>query len=108
MSAFTPGPWQVELYREGGFNIEKEGGGHAGGVLVLCGRNPFPRLEAQSHANARLISAAPDLLAAAVQAEKWIAVQMADNGWPAERLINPPEGSHLFNLRAAIAKAVQP
>jgi hypothetical protein len=54
---------------------------------------------------AHLFAASPDLLAAAKQAEKWIAIHMADKGWPAERLANPPEGSHLFNLRAAIAKA---
>jgi hypothetical protein len=46
-----------------------------------------------------------ELVAAAKQAEKWIAVQMAVNGWPPERLAHPPEGSHLFNLHAAIAAA---
>jgi Restriction alleviation protein Lar len=45
------------------------------------------------------------LLSAAQQAERWIERQMLDSGYPKERVDSPPEGSHLFNLRAAIAKA---
>lgn len=45
-----------------------------------------------------------ELLAAAQQAEIWIAQQMLENGWPPERVGDPPAGSHLFNLRTAIAK----
>jgi hypothetical protein len=45
-----------------------------------------------------------ELLAAAKQAEKWIKQEMEEN-WPADRVANPPAGSHLFNLRAAIARA---
>jgi hypothetical protein len=53
----------------------------------------------------RCVNAHDDLLAAATQAAHWIAQEMAAKGWPGERIANPPEGSHLFNLRAAIAKA---
>lgn len=51
------------------------------------------------------LNAHADLVAAATQAARWIAQEMAAKGWPGERVANPPEGSHLFNLRAAIAKA---
>lgn len=54
---------------------------------------------------AQCVNAHDDMLAALRQAEKWIVQQMLDNGCPAERLEQPPAGSHLFNIRAAIAKA---
>jgi hypothetical protein len=42
-------------------------------------------------------------LEALEQSHKWIAQQMLDNGCPPDRLLNPPEGSHLFNTAKAIS-----
>jgi hypothetical protein len=67
----TPGPWHLQPTSEGGFSIEKDGAGHAGGVLVLCSRNPHLRLPEESAANGRLISAAPELLYVAEELGAW-------------------------------------
>jgi hypothetical protein len=55
--------------------------------------------------NARKCAAAPDMLAALARSKEWIEVEMADKGWPMERIKNPPEGSHLHAINDAIAKA---
>jgi len=92
----TPGPWLYGVRPDGSIWLslgDHKTGPHYQGDLVA------------TPADARLIAATPELLAAAKQAEKWIAIRMADDGWPADRLANPPEGSHLFNLRSAIASA---
>jgi hypothetical protein len=62
--------------------------------------------EGQEHiANAHLWAAASDMLAALVRSKKWIEDAMEERGWPRERIENPPEGSHLHAINAAIAKA---
>src|SRR5689334_14292620 len=66
----TPGEWKAIIEMEhrnhrGGFSIEVDnfridrGHGHA----VICGRAGWPSNAEESAANARLIAAAPDLLA---------------------------------------------
>lgn len=90
-SSATPGPWS-EPCTFGLSKFEVQGDGKKVAV--------FERLE-----DARLGSAAPELLAVVRQCEGWIVQQMLDNGCPPERLEQPPEGSHLFNARAAIARA---
>lgn len=60
----TPAPWFANLKNEGGFEItDREDCWEA---VVLCTRFAFPEKEEETHANARLISAAPDLLAALI------------------------------------------
>lgn len=65
----TPGPWMAELETEGSFSIEADGMGIGGGLLVIASRNQHPLLAEQMHANARVIAAAPDLLAALQEAK---------------------------------------
>ena len=89
MEKHTPGPWRVEP------DQPSHGAvlcvvGHIGQVIV---RTPEP-MEPVDHANAQLIAAAPDLLAALQD----IAAEMAAG------VINP---HCVSRARAAIAKAVQ-
>ncbi len=61
MSEHTPGPWSANgLKNDGGFEISSEGR-----PFVICARNPVDHRAGESNANAVLIAAAPDLLAAA-------------------------------------------
>lgn len=58
----TPGPWFANLKNEGGFEItDREDCWEA---VVLCTRFAFAGKEEETHANARLIAAAPTLLMA--------------------------------------------
>lgn len=96
----TPGPWTANLEgahwnHAGGFSVETRIAGV--GLFVICGRAGVPTRADESHANARLIVAAPDLLDAAKQALTW-----CDRGGPIDwALITPFRDA----LRAAIAKA---
>jgi hypothetical protein len=62
----TPGPWELELDPDGGFIITN-GPASKDGTWVLAARGPIAHRAAVSHANARLIAAAPDLLAALIR-----------------------------------------
>ncbi len=57
----TPGPWSVQFVIDGAFQIM---GTEQGDECVIAARNEFPDRHAEFAANARLIAAAPDLLAA--------------------------------------------
>jgi len=93
MSKHTPGPWHV-------------GGAH--GRIVYAANRYAVANAATYHgrhddeANARVIAAAPDLLAAAIQAE----AVLARGKWLESS--TDPEAVALRALRAAIEKAVQP
>lgn len=56
MSARTPGPWETSVNDEGQWDVCAEGGGDMVADLSDCPEN--------AEGNARLIAAAPDLLAA--------------------------------------------
>ena len=56
MSAHTPGPWETSVNDEGQWDVCAEGGGDMVADLADCPES--------AEANARLIAAAPDLLAA--------------------------------------------
>lgn len=95
MSEHTPGPWQVwygGLDGDTYFTIGSKYGDVSG---VVCDYAvPSPRPSAEVRANARLIAAAPDLLAACQAALPYVE-QMP---WPApERVVDA--------VRAAVAKA---
>lgn len=66
-SAHTPGPWYVAVDAEGFSEIHK-GGEHVGAVIYNTGGHARDeedrRWHAERTANARLIAAAPELLAA--------------------------------------------
>jgi hypothetical protein len=59
----TPGPWSFELTPSGGFDIEKDPN-DLGRYMVIASRSSHPERKNEMHANARLIAAAPELLAA--------------------------------------------
>lgn len=93
MSAHTPGPWQIKQR-----NLVASS---AGRLLADCGFAEVPGDECQ--ANARLISSAPDLLAAL----KKIAGGFINSNFA---MSNPPDWYKAFGqlqniARAAIAKA---
>ena len=60
MSMYTPGPWECDLQGYGAFAIEADS--RQGGYIVIADRGPHRTRAEEMHANARLISAAPDLL----------------------------------------------
>lgn len=67
----TPAPWTANIARRignvaGGFSVEEASTGH-----VICGRAGWPTRAQESEANARLIAAAPDLLAAVKDYLAW-------------------------------------
>jgi hypothetical protein len=78
---------------------------HEGRILAVRHRLKGDENEAVMRRIVQCVNSHDVMLAALRQAEKWIVQQMMDNGCPAERLEQPPEGSHLFNIRAAIKKA---
>lgn len=109
MTKHSPGPWTIGFK---GHNINMIYGGD--GIAVAqtflplhTGVDEIPKLEnnprwASELANARLIAAAPDLLAAVRACEKWI-VDLAESGdagfWDAGKT------EEVKAARAAIAKA---
>lgn len=62
MSAHTPGPWFAVLKDHGSFTIDDNENPQAS--CVLCSRFDWEEKADEMHANARLIAAAPELLAA--------------------------------------------
>lgn len=57
----TPGPWKLWQNDVGAFVISQ------GDAAILCQRNDWDHRAAESSANARLISAAPDMLEALME-----------------------------------------
>jgi len=106
MSAHTPGPWIAREYVGGvAPNTHR-------GCEITCSQNTqivceipdycFYGEEVENNqANARLIAAAPDLLAALIEARDLIEMLAFVDREPAE-------GSVGHRIRAAIAKATQP
>jgi len=93
----TPGPWSV---KSDPCHFDTLSDIHAGGKLIAQTCSEYPSLEA----NARLIAAAPDLLAALEKLEYWL-----DSDPEVLAAMNALErDDHLAKLelaRAAIAKA---
>lgn len=80
MAAHTPGPWyateQIDRIYEG--NIIRAGDPKTGTyVAIACDFNRYDR-DAEREANARLIAAAPDLLAACTDVADWIDQLLGD------------------------------
>lgn len=83
---FTPGPW--------GYSVAP-----CGYVYVITqAANDYIRVETTNEANARLIAAAPELLAALQMADEWIR-EAKNAGCPL------PSEVTLWQTRSAIAKA---
>ena len=64
MSAHTPGPWLIDFCDAGGFYVYVEPTVDMGATATIVSRGAWGHKAAESHANARLIAAAPELLAA--------------------------------------------
>lgn len=113
----TPGPWHLWVNEKGAFQITI-------GIdeAVICTRNDWDHMAEQSRANASLIAAAPELLAALKEAEREVAeikqniveVRAANQGHTAHPGIDVVSQKELARLeamhgriRAAIAKATQ-
>lgn len=60
----TPGPWHIESGMNGGFEIGAPQRGISGGLLVIAARSGHSSMVNEMRGNARLIAAAPELLAA--------------------------------------------
>src|SRR4051812_7979165 len=97
MTAHTPGPWQVHDYAVnfGPYNAGIDVGPGLRMVARVCGEFERPEPGPVAMANARLIAAAPDMLAALHKAHNFL--DSHGNGWD--------EAETLEDARAAIAKA---
>ena len=100
-AAHTPGPWVRD--RASGLNCDVRGGNNrkvalCWGLSAAAAKNADP-YRAECDANAVLIAAAPDLLAAARQAESLIPHLCDVDGSPATARV-------VDMLHAAIAKAI--
>ena len=78
MSSHTPGPWNAVESQPGIYWIDTREGSHAYGDIATVlegGMDPE-----ENAANARLIAAAPDLLAALEDAREEIAMRVLEDG----------------------------
>lgn len=101
MSEHTKGLWSVETYDGGSFDISVHGP-----YYVICSRTGHSKRADEAHANARLIAAAPDLLALAKQ----YASECEECGGSGEiRFIGETDAQYQCNdcahIRAVIDKA---
>jgi len=60
----TPGPWEIDGFYQGAFEVIAPKASVTRGRLVICSRGQHELREREFQANARLIAAAPDLLEA--------------------------------------------
>lgn len=104
----TPGPWFASFRIWTGGSTTRDDGGcfqildheTESAANVLCSRNPWPERAGEMRANARLIAAAPELLAACNRALSMLGSLHPDGTDP---YVIEGEAS----IRAAIAKATQ-
>lgn len=104
----TPGPWLLSEYKEDGFltfTLEAGNGSCHGGNLLLDGVEIEGMSMAEQRATARLISAAPELLAAAEAQEAADAALPSSMVGPAHAHWQSLEDKAGKMRRAAIAKA---
>jgi len=93
----TPGPWNISSANRYAVNASGRGIATAEGADDVKYSDFFPPTE-EAAANARLIAAAPDLLAALMACERELSAV-----WSGQGQIN--DNRHAVNARAAIAKA---
>ena len=99
----TPGPWSYSDHASPRItNVECD----IARVEALPGSENHSEVRGEVIANARLIAAAPDLLAALRDAEATIAVLQPHNRYPDGSIKQGPS-ELLVRIRAAIAKAEQ-
>lgn len=97
MTAHTPGPWEIEHGHHECVNTSTLPWAMTGpGGREVCQSPNGVDVDDEDDANACLIAAAPDLLAACEAMLEWVARETDDRDWP-----HPV----LDQARAAIAKA---
>ena len=99
-AAHTPGPWHTPARKHGTRYVEARIGCGLLQEVAACGPTEVPE---QQEANARLIAAAPDMLAALKAIVLWIPSTSASEGGAASHSENVRAADM---VRAAIAKAV--
>ena len=104
----TPGPWELydELHRDEQYVIGIRGTSIGTYVIASVDYGYSEPFESQQQANARLIAAAPDLLAALKELGDWVAagLQASDKAWPDARCLQHTE-EIAARARAAVDKA---
>lgn len=98
----TPGPWELGSWGDNVFSVQ----GDKWVEICRVKRDSLPIAESQDRADARLISAAPDLLSAC---ERWL--QLFDEMDPSDPLTIATIKHHRCRIeptRAAISKAKGP
>lgn len=96
-SQHTPGPWKVTRSDDGEDGLWIEGPNSNQNVICdLVQRDCEQEYDAEDHANAKLIAAAPDLLTAAKAAKKYLEPDLIEPGrtvfWSLVRAIARAEG----------------
>jgi len=99
MSKHTPGPWSIHWGSSGNRCLEIH---HE--KTIVAHATDYSIDGAERSANARLIAAAPELLAALEDSERIISFAL-NNGMIMGRQHKHDAESHLDGIRAAIAKA---
>jgi hypothetical protein len=84
--SFTPGPWRVHPYRDGTigpFRLNKaiDVGPYGLAVATVIGAFEQPTAGPEAEANARLIAAAPTMLAALEAADRALSTTLAARGY---------------------------
>lgn len=69
----TPGPWYCDKQPKGAFKITQHGDAHPrpGHIATVGSANLVPIAQEEATANAKLIAAAPELLAFAIQMQAY-------------------------------------
>jgi len=96
----TQGEWSFYALDGGAFDIQVEGAGQYGGVLVLASRNSHSGRANEMHANGKLMTAAPELLGALKIMHQHVLELCLTHGMPL------PEAS-IEKSSAAIRKATE-
>lgn len=102
MAKHTPGPWRAYFQPEGGFGVYQDDG-HGNGDHIMCVSIGTKRQITETHANERLIAAAPEQHAALQSAEAFLA------GLVGCGVIGESDGGLdvLNEVKAALAKSTE-
>ena len=104
MSKHTEGPWHWELHHLGDYRITDE----TGRVVVETRPDGNQRSTGNERENARLIAAAPELLAAARVALTWYEHPAVHDAFRSDELLYARLNEAIILARAAVAKASGP
>jgi hypothetical protein len=110
MSEHTPGPWKIDARKYTEYGMYHISGGQ---YIVAHALGEMPSCEVEAGGNARLIAAAPELLAALKRIDEWFMLwapkgpddfrtSFTAEGWPS---LHPEVVAIWRQARSAIAKA---